>query len=66
MSKQPDPYSDPIERVGAKERDYLLARAAAHRAMAEGSNEAGPRLIHSRLEELYRERATTLGLVGQD
>ena len=52
--------------VGVEEQDYLLARAAAHRVMAERSNEAGLRLIHARLEELYRERATKLGLVGQD
>lgn len=65
MSEQSDPYSDAIERVGVEEQGYLLARAAAHRAMAERSNEAGPRLIHARLEELYRERATTLSLVGQ-
>lgn len=66
MSEQTDPDSDSVERLGVEEQDYLLTRATVHRTMAERSNEPGPRLIHTRLEELYRARAATLGVVGRD
>jgi len=66
MSEEADPNHDVTERDGPEERDYLLGRAAAHRALAIDTGEAGAKSIHLRLAEAYAARAARLCLVDRD
>ncbi len=51
---------DTIIRSGPLERAYLLDRAEAHRGLADVAQEPGARMIHLRLDQLYRARADDL------
>lgn len=55
-----------IARSGPAERDYLLGRADDHRERAEKAGDIESRLIHQRLEELYREQAALIVMVLPD
>lgn len=46
-----------------EERGYLLARATAHRQLAERAGTADARLIHLRLGVLYEERAAAISRI---
>lgn len=65
MSEPVEPTLDPVERAGPEERAYLLGRAAAHRALADSSDEPGAQAVHLRLEQLYHERAAQVDMVDR-
>lgn len=61
-----DRTESPNFRSGAEERAYLLRRADEHRQMVEKTDIAESRVIHERLEQLYREQVRLLNLVLPD
>ncbi|GAA0674701.1 hypothetical protein FHT00_000750 [Sphingomonas insulae] len=58
--------SEPIQRNGPEERDYLLKRAADHQQLAAIAHDNLSRDIHGRLRHLYEERAAAITLAQQD
>lgn len=58
-----DRADSPIYRSGPEECAYLTRRADEHRQLAEKAGDSGSRVIHERLEQLYREQARLLVLV---
>ncbi|WP_022685717.1 hypothetical protein [Sphingomonas phyllosphaerae] len=66
MNDEHDHGADSIERTGREERDYLLQRADGHRQLAEKTEESGAKMIHTRLKQLYEERAAKIDLVDSD
>jgi len=66
MNKPPTPEDILTPRTGPEERDYLLKRADDHRQRAEMTEEAGARMVHIQLQQLYVARARHLTDMQQD
>lgn len=61
-----DRDDSPMHRSGPQECAYLTRRAEAHAQLAVNAGDSESRLIHERLERLYREQVRRLTLVLPD